>query len=826
MRDAAERIPGEAGLDPALVRRLAAVVGPDGVITEPGRLLPWESDALPRFRQLPRAVVLPRDTAEAAEAVRVLAGEGIPLTPRGAGTGLSGGAVAAPGGVLVGTSRMNRILSLDAGRRLARVQAGVINTDLSRAAAPFGLHYAPDPSSQTACTLGGNVGENAGGPHCLKYGVTTRYVSGLTVVTGEGEVVELGGADRCDRLDLTGLFVGSEGLLGLATELELRLIPRARGVRTFLAVFPSTEAAGTAVSAIIADGLLPAAMEIMDRGTIQAVEASIFAAGYPTDAGAVLVVEFDGTEAGLDPEAERARALCAQAGASELRSARTEAERQALWQGRKKAYGAFGRLTPDLLVQDATVPRSALPRVLARITEIGEEHRLRVANVFHAGDGNLHPKILFDRRDPEEVERVERASKEMMQVCVEAGGTITGEHGVGLDKRGYMHLVHGPEELAVMRGVQRVFDPRGLWNPGKVLPEEGGGGDGGGGRGETRVGRGGPAAVGADEEGAGLPEEIRHDPADLTVTVGAGCSLGRLQEALAREGQWLPLDPPGRWEDPVGVVVGAGAWGPLAPALGRVRDLLLGAELTTPDGRRLRLGGRVMKNVAGLDLVRAVAGSRGRWGRITSCTFRLLPLPGAHRVLAWEGSHTAMEALARRLAEHPVLPASLVMLRTDDTSRVLVRLLGSPATVAAEGDELEALAPGAERWETTPSGAAFLGADPVAEALDALHRSALPSGRLTEFRPGTLSRGELAERLAGLAVGGRVCHLPLWDVWWVGVDDTRSGVREVVEAVRRAGGDVCGPGAVDPGGGSAALRALEEGVCRVFDPGADGMGSP
>ncbi|MDT8342388.1 MAG: FAD-linked oxidase C-terminal domain-containing protein, partial [Longimicrobiales bacterium] len=505
-----------APLPDALARDLRRRLGEGGVITAPGTLLAWESDALPRFRRSPRAVLLPRNTEEAAWAVTRLVQAGIPLTPRGAGTGLSGGGVASPGGVLLATARMDRILELDRERRLARVQAGVLNARLNAAAAPAGLRYPPDPSSQAACTLGGNVAENAGGPHCLKYGVTARYVTGVTVVTGGGEVVRLGGAGRCPELDLAGLFVGSEGCLGLATELELRLLPLARGVRTFLAVFPSTEAAGSAVSAIIAAGLLPAAMEIMDRETIRAVEASAYAAGYPADAGAVLVVEFDGTPEGLEADAERAGTLCREAGATQLRHARDGVEREALWQGRKKAYGTFGRMTPDLMVQDATVPRSALPGVLRSIARIGEREGLRLANVFHAGDGNLHPKILYDRRDPAQVARVERASREIMRVCVQAGGTITGEHGVGLDKRGYMTLVHGPRELRLMAAVQRAFDPRGVWNPGKVLPDD----------------LDGPAAAdGAEaEDGApGVPgakgalgrRAIRHAPPDLTVRCGA-----------------------------------------------------------------------------------------------------------------------------------------------------------------------------------------------------------------------------------------------------------------------------------------------------------------
>jgi len=463
-----------APLPPALERQLGDIVGRDHVVTDPNRLVVYESDGLTAYRSAPRAVVLPDSTEEVAAVIRLLHGERIPVVPRGAGTGLSGGALPSPDGVVVGTARMNRVLAIDPANRLARVQPGVINARLTEATRPHGLYYAPDPSSQSTCTLGGNVAENSGGPHCLKYGVTTRYVTGLTVVLAGGKVLELGGAGRGGSrpLDLVGLFVGSEGCFGIATEIEVRLLPLAESVRTLLGIFDSMEAAGHAVTAIISSGLVPAAVEIVDQATIRAVEASVYAGGYPTDAGAALVIEFDGTEAGLESDADQAEACCRDAGAREVRRARDPKERAALWNGRKKAFGAMGRIAPDLLVQDATVPRTRLPEVLAKITEMGERYRLNVANVFHAGDGNLHPNILFDRNDADELGRVERASKEIMALCVEVGGTITGEHGVGIDKRGYMRLVHGPGELAAMRSVKNVFDPRGLFNPGKVLPDD------------------------------------------------------------------------------------------------------------------------------------------------------------------------------------------------------------------------------------------------------------------------------------------------------------------------------------------------------------------
>ena len=457
----------------ALAVSLTGICGQDGVIVDEDRLLVYESDALTAYRHRPGAVVLPRTTEQVRRAVAAITSHGLPIVPRGAGTGLSGGAVPLGGAVIIGTARMNRILTIDAANRRAVLQPGVINAELSAAASAHGLYYAPDPSSQTTCTIGGNVAENSGGPHCLKYGVTSRYVTGLTVVLADGSVVRLGGQGReTPGYDLVGLFVGSEGCFGIATEIEVGLLPVPEGVRTLLGIFDRIEDAGRAVSDIVSAGLLPAAMEIIDGPTIRAVEDSVFAAGYPTDAEAALVIEFDGLEAGLDAEAVRAAEFCRLAGAREVRSAKDEEERLALWKGRKKAFGAMGRIAPDLLVQDATVPRTTLPAILKGISEIGKRYNLVVANVFHAGDGNLHPNILFDRRDEDELERVERASKEIMQICVDSGGTITGEHGVGLDKKHHMPLIYGRRELDTMWGIRRVFDPEGVMNPGKVLPEE------------------------------------------------------------------------------------------------------------------------------------------------------------------------------------------------------------------------------------------------------------------------------------------------------------------------------------------------------------------
>jgi D-lactate dehydrogenase (cytochrome) len=611
---------------------------------------------------------------------------------------------------------MRRILALEPANRRARVQAGVLNADLSAAAAPHGLHYAPDPSSQSACTLGGNVAENSGGPHCLKYGVTSRYVTGLTVVGVDGRVVELGGTGSSPWPDLTGLFVGSEGCFGIATEIELRLVPRATSVRTLLAAFPRLEQAGAAVSAIIAGGLLPAALEILDRATITAVEESIFAAGYPRDAGAVLVAEFDGPDEALDADAERAERLCREHGASDVRRAKEAAERAQLWKGRKKAFGAMGRLAPDMVVQDATVPRSRLPAVLAAISDIARRHELHVANVFHAGDGNLHPNILFDRRDPDQVSRVEAASREIMSACVAAGGTITGEHGVGLDKRNYMSLVHGRDELRAMAGVRDVFDPRGLWNPGKVLPdlepgvvfESGGRGSGQNAPPERirpvdegvlaewmsrataerwRVAPDGSTArrgVDLRVDTSALDAVIEYEPADLTITVGAGMTIARLTDVTSAAGQWLPVDAPDLDPGHVGGIVSRGVEGALCDSHGGLRDLVLGLTLVTGDGRILRLGGRVVKNVAGFDLLKAVVGSRGALGIVTSVTMRLHPLPESDVTWTVEAARPAeLAVLATRLAALPLAPASVEVGWGDDGAVLAVRALGSAAAVVA-----------------------------------------------------------------------------------------------------------------------------------------------
>ena len=454
-----------------LVKNLRALLSPERVVSDPEELLVYECDGLTHYRHRPRAVVFPASTEEVAEVMRLLSREGVPLVPRGAGTGLSGGALAVGGGVCIELARLRRVLKVDAENRLAVVEAGVVNAHVSRAVARHGLYYVPDPSSQGTCTVGGNIGENAGGIHCLKYGTTTDHVLGARVVLTDGRVVDLGGAGaEAVGYDLLGLFVGSEGTFGVATEATVRLTPVAPSVRTLLADFAEIDDASRAVSAVIAAGIIPAGLEMVDGATIRAVEASVFAAGMPQDAGAALLVELDGLEAGMDEEVERVRAICAQNGARSVRLAADEGERKRLWAARKGAFGAMGRITPDILIQDAIVPRSRLPEVLAETYRVGARWGLRVANVFHAGDGNLHPLVCFDSRDADQVRRVHEAGREIMETCVRAGGTITGEHGVGLDKSEYLPLVFSDEDLRAMLRVRAAFDPTGLCNPGKIIP--------------------------------------------------------------------------------------------------------------------------------------------------------------------------------------------------------------------------------------------------------------------------------------------------------------------------------------------------------------------
>jgi glycolate oxidase subunit GlcD len=780
-----------------LIETLQSVVGRDAVLAHPDELLVYECDGLPQHKYLPRAVVFPSSTEETSEVMRALGLAGVPFTPRGAGTGLSGGALALERGVVVELARMRDILRIDEANRLAVVQTGVVNSHVSRAVASLQLHYVPDPSSQPTCTVGGNIGENAGGVHCLKYGTTTDHVLAIRVVLAGGEIVDLGGtANDAPGFDLRGLFIGSEGTFGIATEATLRLVPIPPSVRTLLAEFPEVNDASHAVSAIIAAGVLPAGLEMMDREIIRAVEASVFAAGLPPDAGAALLIELDGLEAGIDDEAERVKQICMQYGARSCRLARDENERKKLWAARKGAFGAIGRIAPDSMIQDAVVPRSRLPQIMADAYQIASKYQLRIANVFHAGDGNLHPLICFDSRSVEEVRRVKEAGRELMETCVRAGGSITGEHGVGLDKRDLLSLIFSEADMETMLRVRTAFDPTGLINPGKIIPllrgcgearalagenrrsgegekgRKGDAGTGGRGDGETGAKEDGKAKhlgslqspnqlpgcvpavfssgsfdadVAADRLMAILGEEnvslsavssrhpssprprvspllpvspsliaapgsideacevmkvaskhgwailpggggswldvgnplarvdvvvstrrlnriIEHEPADLVAMTEAGVTLGELNQELSRKGQWLPLDPAGYGEATIGGIVATGTNGLHRYGYGPTRGFVIGLKVVLADGRLVRAGGRVVKNVAGYDLCKLFTGSYGTLGVIVEANFKLRPRPEQEATVIASGPISSLFTAAQSILTTPLFPVAVELL--------------------------------------------------------------------------------------------------------------------------------------------------------------------
>ncbi len=462
--------PHHRRLPRALLYQLQRILPDDALLTEPEALHPYECDGLSAYRRLPAAVALPRDTDEVRAIVAACREHRVPIVARGAGTGLSGGALPREDALVLSLARLNRILKIDPDNRLAVVQPGVRNLAVSQAARPHGLFYAPDPSSQIACTIGGNVAENSGGVHCLKYGLTVHNLRGLTVLTIDGETLALGGP----ALDAPGpgllpLFTGSEGLLGIVLEVTLRLLPLPPAAAVLLLAFDSVEAAAQTVADIIGAGIVPAGLELMDRLATRAAEDFVHA-GYPRDAGAVLLCELDGTEAEVAAQIERVRAVARAQGCTGLEIAREEAERQRLWAGRKAAFPAAGRLAPDYYCMDGTIPRHALPRVLARIEDLSRRYGLGVINVFHAGDGNLHPLILYDANRPGELEKAERMGDDILAACVQAGGTITGEHGVGVEKLDAMCHQFTSPELAQFHAVKAALDPLELLNPGKAVP--------------------------------------------------------------------------------------------------------------------------------------------------------------------------------------------------------------------------------------------------------------------------------------------------------------------------------------------------------------------
>ncbi len=671
-----------------LLAALAGIYPPGRLLSRAAELIPYESDALTAYRARPRAVVLPEAAEEVIRTVRLCNELGVPFVPRGSGTSLSGGSLPVEGGIVIGLNRLNRILRLDPRQRIAVVEPGVINLDVSKAAAPYNLYYAPDPSSQLVCTIGGNVAFNSGGAHCLKYGMTSNHVLGIKAVLADGAVVTLGGESlEGTGPDLTGLFVGSEGLFGIALEITLRLLPKVARYRTVLAAYRSLEAAGNAVGMVVAAGLLPGAMEIMDNLAIQAAEASV-QAGYPLHAAGLLIVELEGEAAQVEVEFEQLLEVIYESRPYEVRTAQDEAQRLRIWRGRKGAFSAVGRLSPDYVVQDGVVPRGKLGQALAEIERLSEAYGLRVANVFHAGDGNLHPLILYNGRQPGELERAEEMAGDILQMCVRLEGSITGEHGVGVEKRAYLPAMFNATDIAAMERLRAAMDPRKLANPGKMFPQDGGtagpalqpdlAGMAHQERGQRAVRpqtveevqeavctyrqllpRGGGSKPGMSEpmddhvtvlDMRGLSGVLECEPAEYTFTALAGTPVAEVEALLSRNGQYLPFDPPlGAAGATLGGTLAAGMSGPGRYRYGGVRDFILNVRLVDGLGQLVRGGGKVVKNAAGFDLPKLMVGSAGRLGVVVELTFKVFPSPPATATLRRDyGDLTqALEAMAR-----------------------------------------------------------------------------------------------------------------------------------------------------------------------------------
>ena len=684
-------------LQDTLLHSLTALLPKGQVFTDQATLLTYEVDA-GLDKGSPEGVVFPRTAEEVARIVQWAATHNVPLVARGAGTGLSGGAVADRGGIIVEFARMNRVLELDTLGRSVVTQPAVINLRLDEQAKTHGLYFPPDPASQRASTIGGNVSENSGGPHCFKYGVTTNYITGLDVVLADGRQVRVGGrALDYPEYDLCGLITGSEGMLALITSISARLLRNPPGVKTMLAIFDSVEQAADAVSAIIATGLMPATMEMMDQKITNMAEPYAHA-GLPLDAGAILIIEIDGYPASLDPQIREIEQLLQAQGVREIRIARNEEERYKIWLARKSVAGAITRLTPAYYTVDITVPRSRLREILSEVDPICEKYNLRVGHLMHAGDGNLHPMILVPNpRDTELMARVHAAGWEMVKCCVEMGGSLTGEHGVGIEKREYMTLMHTAAELLAMWDIKQAFDPDTIFNPGKVFPVP---------TDSTTPFAGyrkqvtttkqnvlpaSPFAPTTAEEAAqGLlalsqaqqrvrisnavhetsdmilnTHELRgiktYAPDDLYITIEAGTPLTEIHSFLAEKGTYLPLASP--WPDAtIGGLVAANINAPLRMRYGAIRDLVLYATVALADGRIIRTGRPIVKNVAGYDLTKVFIGSRGTLGLLTDVTLKFFARPRAKRTLLITTEHLA-DALNYAKALLPVaLTASAILL--------------------------------------------------------------------------------------------------------------------------------------------------------------------
>jgi D-lactate dehydrogenase (cytochrome) len=694
-------------------------ISPRQLITDPAELITYEVDA--GFdRGKPDAVFYPESAADVSELVRWARANGLPIVARGAGTGLSGGAVPERGGVIVEFARMKQIVELNPTGRNGVVQSGVVNLRLDAAAKELGLYYPPDPSSGRSSLLGGNIGENAGGPHCFKYGVTTNYITGVEAVLADGRILRTGGqAYDYPELDLTAPIVGSEGTLALVTAATIRLIRNPPAVKTMMVSFRSDEAAGAAVSAIIAAGLMPATLEMMDQKVMGMIEAYV-QVGLPVTAQAALIVEVDGYAASLDSQVAEIAGILTAHGGYDLRIAQSEAERQGIWYGRKSAAGAFSRLAPAFYLVDVTVPRSFLAETLREIGQVLARYDLETGHVFHAGDGNLHPCILCDPKDAAQMEHVFAATHEIVAICIAKDGSITGEHGVGIEKRAHMPAMYSAAELSAMRDVKLAFDPDNRLNPGKVLPDN------------LAPARAAPILITGDvmapysaEEAAAIlagctaaqrrvrivssvvrvgdsrrdsalllsTHELRgvqtFAPEDLYITAGAGTPLAELTDFLAGHGFQAPFAAP--WpEATIGGLLATNLNAPLRMRYGGWRDNMLAVQAALPDGRVIRAGRPVVKNVAGYDLARLFVGSRGALGMMTAVTLKLTPLPRLRQTLRVAVDDVLQGIRWAQATAACWLMAAGVVVHRDATGQhwLTITLEGLPDDVRAEADAI------------------------------------------------------------------------------------------------------------------------------------------
>ena len=711
------------------IPELGNIYPPERLLTKPAQFIPYESDALTAYRVHPQAVVIAESQDEVVETVRLCTKYHLPFVARGSGTSLSGGSLPVKDGIVIALNRLNRILRIDPEQRIAVVEPGVANLEVSKAASSYGLYYAPDPSSQPICTIGGNLAFNSGGAHCLKYGMTSNHILGIKAVLPDGEIVHLGG-DSLESVgpDLVGLYTGSEGLFGIALEITLRLLPKAEAYHTVLASYESLEAAGDVVSQVIAAGLLPAAMEIMDRLAIEAAEVAVDA-NYPPDAAVVLIVEMDGEANQAQGEFSRLMDVIEHSGAQEIRIAAGDADRQMIWKGRKSAFSAVGRLSPDYLVQDGVVPRGKLGAALAEIDQLSSAYNLRVANVFHAGDGNLHPLILYNGRESDELERAEELAGKILDMCIRYGGSITGEHGVGVEKRDYLPLMFAPRDIETFRDIHNAIDPGDISNPGKLFPED----EKSSGRNGHRerpwekekaiqelrsqilnadhvlpVGGSTKPALSTPEDGCAVLDlsrisgMIEYEPEEFTFTALAGTPISQVEAILQENGQYLPFDPPlVERGATLGGTVAAGLSGAGRYRFGGVRDFLLGVRYLNAKGQIVHGGGKVVKNAAGFDLPKLMVGSLGSLGVLVELTFKVLPQPEMRTTLRLEYPDLAATLNAQTKLFTSPLNIEAVDIETMDDSVVLwVRLAGLEEGMPAGVSRFQELMGGGEELKS------------------------------------------------------------------------------------------------------------------------------